>query len=439
MTLPSLIWGSPRWLGIVLGLIAIGAIAVLWCYGRARVKPSVRVLGLILKGVGFTALALALLEPLLTGSRPRKGANSFVILADNSQSLSIKDEEAGGTRGDWVRRLLGKESPWKTRLGQDFDVRNYVFDSHLRGVDGFEALSFDGTGSAIPSSLSALAKRFRGLPLAGVLLVTDGNSTDLSDIDWSGMPPIYPVAPPSRGLAKDIGVNSISVNQSNFEAAPVVLRAEVGAVGYPGESIAAVVTDEDGKEIDRQEAKSSSSGKPLSFRFQFRPEKSGISFYKVTASPGKAIEPGAPTTEQTIANNSRLVVVDQGGGPYRVLYVSGRPNWEFKFLRRAVQDDDQVQLIGLLRIARRQPKFDFRDPRNRTNSQLYDGFENPDADTAERADQPVLARVGTLDGEELRDGFPKTPQEMYRYHAVVIDDLESNFFTQDQLALCAIS
>ena len=40
------------------------------------------------------------------------------------------------------------------------------------------------------------------------------------------------------------------------------------------------------------------------------------------------------STEQTLANNSRLVVVDQGGGPYRVLYVSGRPNWEFKFLQR---------------------------------------------------------------------------------------------------------
>ncbi len=58
------------------------------------------------------------------------------------------------------------------------------------------------------------------------------------------------------------------------------------------------------------------------------------------------------TSEQTLANNSRLVVVDQGGGPYRVLYVSGRPNWEFKFLRRAIDEDKEVELIGLLRIAK---------------------------------------------------------------------------------------
>ena len=70
-------------------------------------------------------------------------------------------------------------------------------------------------------------------------------------------------------------------------------------------------------------------------------------------------------------------MVDRGGGPYRVLYVCGRPNWEFKFLRRALSEDEQVELVGLVRIARREPKFSFRskageaaDPRN--DDGLYD-------------------------------------------------------------------
>ncbi len=146
-----------------------------------------RVCAAVLKGLAFTALALILIEPLLTGSRPRRGANAFVILADNSQSLLIRDDQAAGTRGEWVRKLLQKESTWKTRLEQDFDVRGYVFDSHLRAVDGFEGLTFDGTGTALTTSLSALSRRFRGLPLAGVLLVTDGNRTDVGDVDWSGL------------------------------------------------------------------------------------------------------------------------------------------------------------------------------------------------------------------------------------------------------------
>ena len=65
------------------------------------------------------------------------------------------------------------------------------------------------------------------------------------------------------------------------------------------------------------------------------------------------------------------MVVDQGAGPYRVLYVSGRPNWEFKFLRRAIEEDKEVELIGLVRIAQRQPKFDFRSARSQIDQSAF--------------------------------------------------------------------
>ena len=45
-----------------------------------------------------------------------------------------------------------------------------------------------------------------------------------------------------------------------------------------------------------------------------------------------------------------------------------------------------------------------------------------------------LIRLGT-DDVELRDGFPKAADELYKYHAVIIDDLEASFFTPDQQAL----
>jgi hypothetical protein len=416
-------------------------LALVWSYARARTSTPVKVACALLKTLGIAALALSLLEPLLTGARPRRGANAFAVVADNSQSLLIRDAGANASRGEWERGALRKETPWQTRLAQDFDVRRYAFDSHLRAVDGFDGLAFDGTASALSASLTALDRRFRGLPLAGVLLFTDGNATDLGDVDWSRLPPIYPVIPPARGVARDVGVSQLSVSQTNFESAPVVIRADVSSVGFRGEPIVAVVTDESGRVVERQKATPPEDGKPLSFRFQFRPDRKGVHVYQVrafAASEEEAVAPGgdaSKSAEQTLANNTRLVVVDQGSGPYRVLYVGGRPNWEFKFLRRALADDEQVQLVGLLRIARKQPKFDFRNPRTQAASPLYTGFDNPDAETAERSDQPVLVRLGTRDEVELRDGFPKTAEELYGYHAVILDDVEAPFFTQDQLAL----
>ena len=441
MTGQSIVLGAPRWFAVAATLAASSLLLVLWVYARTRAKPFVRIACAVLKILAFACLALALLEPLFVGSKPRRGANAFAIVVDNSQSLLVRDVGASETRGEWLRQKLEKGAKWRARVGQDFDVRNYVFDTHVRSVDAFETLAFDGTGSSIGSAVSALAKRFRGRPLAGVLLFTDGNRTDLGEVDFRSLPPIYPVAPPSRGGSRDVSVREVAVSQANFEAAPVVLQAEVSTVGYRGRSIVATLLDEFGKEIERQDTKQQSDGRPLNFRFQFRPEKKGVNFYSVRAFPAdeeRAVKEDASTSkssEQTLANNSRLVVVDQGGGPYRVLYVGGRPNWEFKFLRRALADDDQIQLAGLIRLARRQPKFDFQNARDRSTNQLFTGFDNPDADTTEAADQSVLIRLDPIDEVELRDGFPKSAEALYRYHAIVVDDIEAAFFTPDQLAL----
>lgn len=441
MTGVSIILGSPGWMTVALAGAGLAAVALVWSYMRAGAPRGVRFWCALLKGLALAALVIGLLEPLLSGTRPRPGANAFVILADNSQSLQIRDGRDRPTRGEWLRGLLAGDSPWKTRLGQDFDVRLYAFDSHLRAVNGFEAMSFDGTSSSLSGSLSALAKRFRGLPLAGVLLVSDGNATDEGDVDWSSLPPVYPVVPPSRGSSRDISVLRVTTSQTNFESAPVVVAADVSATGYEGRPIVAVLSDESGKEVERKELPATSADKPLGFRFQFRPPRKGVNFYRVSAfAAGEERRPDSgpdatDSDEQTLANNNRLMVIDQGSGPYRVLYVSGRPNWEFKFLKRAVAEDDQIRLVGLVRIARRQPKFDFRSARSGSTSPLFDGFDHPDLETAESYDQPVLVRLDTEDDAELRDGFPKTAEDLYRYHAVVLDDLEAGFFTPDQLAL----
>jgi uncharacterized membrane protein len=441
MIVASLVWGSPEWLAGALALLGVAAAALLANYWRAPTTNALRWAAGGLKAVAFAALALCLLEPLLTGTKPRQGANAFVLLADNSQSMQIGDGEPALPRGEWLRTQLVDESGWRTRLGQDFDVRNYVFDSHLRAVPDFQSLDFTGTGSSLNSSVATIAKRFQGLPLAGVLLFTDGNGTDLAELAGEGMPPIFPVVPPSTSTARDVNVQDVSVSQTNFESAPVVVRADVAGTGVPGQEVVAMLLDENDREIERQRASLSDDGKPASFRFQLRPEKSGVHFYRVRAAIGaeandanKKVEERR-TVEQTLANNERMFVVDRGGGPYRVLYVSGRPNWEFKFLHRAIQEDDDVDLVGLLRIARRQPKFVFQSAEERQRNQLFDGFEHPDEETAERHDQPVLVRVDTVDGEELRDGFPQAADELYRYHAVILDDIEAAFFTQDQLTL----
>jgi uncharacterized membrane protein len=194
--------------------------------------------------------------------------------------------------------------------------------------------------------------------------------------------------------------------------------------------VSLTLLDPDGNEVERQERRITAEDRSPSFRFRFRPLKSGILFYKL-----KAKFKESNVEEITDANNHRTVVVDRGGGPYHVLYITGRPNWEFKFLRRALSTDEQVRFVGLIRIAKREPKFAWRGRRGNSNNPLFRGFDKTQSEDAEKFDQPVLIRLGTEDAKELQDGFPKTAEELFAYHALIIDDLEAKFFTHDQQRL----
>ena len=230
--------------------------------------------------------------------------------------------------------------------------------------------------------------------MAGVLLLTDGNATDLragAMPDLAGLPPIYPVVIGRREPARDLAVQQVNVSQTAFEDAPVSIQAEVAAAGYRGEAVTVQVKDRTGKVVQEQTLEPRKDSDTLAFRFQLKPEQKGLSFYEVSVGPKAAAAGGAE--EATLLNNRRVVTVNRGQGPYRILYVAGRPNWEYKFLNRAVESDDQVQLVGLIRVAKREPKFDFRGRAGETSNPLFRGFGNQAAEEVQRYDQPVLVRL----------------------------------------------
>lgn len=438
--LASLTIGAREWVWPAVLIFAAGAGLALWGYARGNASSTTRFAGLALRIIGLAALAACLVDPMWTTNQPRPGANTFAILADNSQGMEIKDLGEEKTRAAQLRDLVAQDkAPWQMKLAETFQLRRYLFDSRLQSTRDFGELKFDGRSSAIHNALSELNERYRGQPLAGVLLFTDGNATDLPSSQQAGLPPIYPVLMGKQGALRDLSIVSVSASQSAFEDAPVTIQAEALASGFVGESIVASVIDITGagsgktNSVVTQSAQNvKADNEKLFFRFQIKPQRRGLVFYRVQL--GAERKESAP--EATMANNERVVTVDRGGGPYRVLYIAGRPDWEFKFLRRAIEEDEQMELAAIIRIARREPKFSFRGRVGESSNPLFRGFGQTDEET-ERYDQPVLIRQlpPTMNENDLKGGFPKIPEDLYRFHAIIIDDLEADFFTTDQKTL----
>jgi uncharacterized membrane protein len=439
MPLATLIFSGWNYVWFVAPVLVLATALLVWSY-RSSPPGIAQWLCPLFKAVGLSALAFCLLEPLWSGQRVKPGANLFAVVADNSQGLLIHDKGAARNRGEILRDLLtARSANWQEPLDDNFEVRRYFFDARLQSTKDFSELDFGGRSSRIGGALRTLAERYRNRPLAGILLLTDGNATDLRVApDLAGLPPVYPVVMGSTDPIQDIAVQQVHATQTDFEDAPVSVQADITAHGYSGQPVTAQLIERTGKLAAEQTLTPRKEEDLLAFRFQLHPETRGLCFYRlnVRAQPelGRR-EAAAVSSEATLANNTTVLVVDRGHGPYRILYVSGRPNWEFKFLNRAVQEDEQLQLVGLIRVAKREPKFNFLGRAGESSNPLFRGFNNQSPEEVERYDQPVLVRLNTRDEFELRAGFPRTAEDLYAYHAVIIDDLEADFFSPDQAAL----
>ena len=430
-------WAAIDWLMPVSLLAGAAIITLLWNYGFSRLGGATKFGLATLKLLAIALLAICLLEPMNRYERPKTGENIIVVAADNSESLQLKNRGANKSRAEELAARLDPQSPWLQKLESDFDVRKFCFNRQLEPTD-FRNYAAIGQGSSIGTSIQMIADRFRDRPLAGIILLSDGNSTDsLDDCDWSRVPPVYPVMVGNRSPVKDVGIRQVTTSQTNFESAPVTIKAEMITFGYSGRSIVAQLLDESGKELQRKEIFEVQDEKPFAIRFQLKPESRGVNVFKVKvfAKHEEADATEELNSEATWHNNEREVLVDKGKGPFRILYVTGRPNWEYKFLRRAMADDHEVELVALVRIARKAPKFTFRSRQGERTNSLYRGFGNQDDQTAEQYDEPVLIRLGTKDKEELRHGFPKDAETMFRYDAIILDDIEANFFSEDQKSI----
>ena len=86
------------------------------------------------------------------------------------------------------------------------------------------------------------------------------------------------------------------------------------------------------------------------------PDAAGVKNVEVAID----LQPG----EENANNNKLIRVVNVDNVKPRILYMEGEPRWDFKFLRRAVEDDKNIELVSVLRT---------------TQNKIYrQGIANPD-------------------------------------------------------------
>ena len=147
-----------------------------------------------------------------------------------------------------------------------------------------------------------------------------------------------------------------------------------------------------GKTLATREITIKADGKEQTESVLFNAGSAGIKTLQVTLEPLDG--------EENKNNNSVTRLVSAEANRPRILYIEGEPKWEFKFIRRAIEPDQSLQLTTILRT---------------TQNKIYtQGVDTP---------------------EELQQGFPATVDELFKYQGIIIGGVEANYFTPTQQEL----
>lgn len=391
---------SPPWpVWLVVGVALAAAVAILLASRRLSAAGRRARVVLVALRLGVVAvLLLCLLRPVLIVRTVEPQRNFVAVVLDDSRSMRIADR-AGRPRSTFIREALATDAPLRRQLADRFVLRFFRFASSVERAPDPAALGFDGTRTEIGRALRGVGEALAGLPVSGVVLVTDGADTSEAALTEaigvlrSASVPVFTVGVGRGRLERDIEVGRVQPPATVLKDTTVMVDVVLSQRGYAGRTVSILVEDE-GRVIGQQEVQLPRDGEPAAVRVRFTASEPGprVLRFRVAEQPG----------EMVAENNVREAIVEVRDRRERILYVEGEPRPEMKFLRRAVADDRNLQVVTLQRTAER--KF---------------------------------FRLDIDDPEELAGGFPKTREELFAYRGLILGSLEASALTPDQLRMIA--
>jgi hypothetical protein len=355
--------------GVAALLLAAFVVWTAYNYWRDGRSPGWWVKGplLLLRTLAVACLLVILLEPVMTWTRTGTQRPTFIVMADTSQSMAIRDTRLPDRLAGPFRRvtgvdprsapryvqtaaLLGK-GPVRLieRLASKFDVRAYAFAEEAQLIDrgkvladGARALKPDARADGstqIGTALRTVLDDNSGRPLAGILLVSDGGSNQGDDpIGWARRARALGIPVSTLGIGDPTPTRDIVLTEALADR--VVrkgneVRAFVGLShrGYGGSTVT-VSLSRNGVPFQSRQVRLSADGAKQTVTFTYTPGQTGE--FRFAASVAHV------AGETTYQNNARSFLQQVVDKKLRVLYVEGEPRWEYRYLRNAILRDEQI-------------------------------------------------------------------------------------------------
>jgi uncharacterized membrane protein len=391
----ALLGGWPKW--ALCALVVAACVGLGWrTYSRlARNSHSLKSwqAGLIwlLESLTVSLLLFLLWRPAMVIAELKPQQNIVAILVDDSRSMGIRD--GAGTREQQAAAALGNGV--LAQLQGKFQTRLYRLDSHLTRISSLGDIG-EPTAPAthIGDSLKQLVAETSDLPIGAVVLLSDG-SDNSGGIDLETIAalrnkhlPVHTVGFGQQTISPDVEINDAVLSPRAPAESRLSATISFRQTGYSGQK-GTLMAVEGNKTLASRQITFAPDGQIQSEKLLFNAGTAGAKAIQFSISP--------LPSEKNQLNNSLTRVLNVDSQQRRVLYVEGEPRWEYKFIRRAEDDDRVVQIVSMLRT---------------TENKIY--------------------RQGIRDPNELADGFPTRAEDLFAYQGILIGSVEAGYFTPAQ-------
>jgi uncharacterized membrane protein len=391
------------WSGSYLAaLTALGAAVVAAAAYRTsggRIATRDRVVLTVLRVALVGVIAVCLFRPVLVVKAAVPQQNFLAVLLDDSRSMQIADHD-DGARSTFVKQEFGDPDRGIMKaLSDKFMVRTFRFSTAASRVDAEDDLTFTGAQTRLGAALEGARQELAGLPLAGLIVVSDGADTAADALGESLLAlksqgvPVFTVGVGRETLPRDIQIGRVSTPRVALKGTTLMIDVIVSQTGFSGKQITLDVEDE-GRIVGSQQVKLPEDGSAATARVRFTVDDAGPRIFRFRVAPQEG--------ELVTQNNVRESMIEVRDRREKILYFEGEPRHEVGFIRKAVHGDPNLTLVLLQRTA----------------------------------DNKYL-RVNVDNEDHLVAGFPKTREELFSYRGLILGSIEAGAFSGDQLRMIA--
>jgi uncharacterized membrane protein len=350
-----------------------------------------------LRAAALVAVFLFACRPIMLLPPENTGDVVVPVIVDASRSMRIEDADGRARLAEAQRLVADVLEPGLQRVGK---MELFRADEKLAAVAPSNLVA-DGRRSDLAGAVNAVRERFRGRRVPGIVILSDGGDTEPEAADKSagGGVPVFAVGLGSTEGVPDREVVGITAGDPRLDQSLVDLHVTTVAHGF-GRDAYALRLLANGQLVESRRLVPAAEGTPSDETFAVTPDPLNATVYTA--------EIAADPAERIVENNTRTILLSPAARKRRLLVLGGSPGYEHSFLVRALTEDPSFEIDSIVRK----------------------GKDDSGRDT-------FLIQAAGNRGGGLTSGFPTSREALFAYDAVIIGNLEGEFFGRSQMELLA--